>query len=551
MRRTQPIHNQTELQTTHQNIGWMKPLIPGSGSILRLVAVAIVALTLLPLGYLVLRAAGADSGIHFLVSQRTLKIVGNSLKLTGAVTLSASLIGVLVAWLTTRTDLPLRRLWLITSLLPLVIPSFIGALAYVAALGPQGMLQHALASLGITSIPSIYGFNGAWISITLFTYPYVVLPVRAALLSMDPSLEESARSLGSDRWSVFRRVTIPQLRPALATGMLLTALYTLSDFGAVTVMRYNAFTRAIFLQYTSSFDRNRAAMLSLVLVILALGLLVAQRRIASSKRNYRAGGPSTARQLRPVGLGRWRFPSIIFCALLILAGLITPTVILITWLLQSMRAGLGPFSGAFIGSTLNTLTVSGLAALSVGLLAIPLSLLSARTDSRLNRWLVNLSYLGNSLPGVVVALAMVFFAANYLPALYQTLPLLIFGYSVRFLPLSVGATRSALTQINPRYEEAGRSLGVPAWKVNLRITMPLVRSGILGGMALVFLSVMKELPTTLLLAPTGFKTLAIQIWSAQNEAYHTLIGAPALLLISASALSLLLIVDHDNQKGLL
>jgi iron(III) transport system permease protein len=197
----------------------------------------------------------------------------------------------------------------------------------------------------------------------------------------------------------------------------------------------------------------------------------------------------------------------------------------------------------------NTLSVSGLAAVVVALAAFPLALLANRAASRWGRWLVGLSYTGNVLPGIVVALALVFFAANYLPAWYQTIPLLVVGYATRFLPLSLGATRSALAQINPRLEEAGRCLGLHPWQVALRVTVPLARSGIVAGAALVFLSAMKELPTTLILSPIGMRTFATRIWSVYEEAMLVLIGGPGLLLIAASALSLLIILRQDQPLG--
>ncbi len=133
-------------------------------------------------------------------------------------------------------------------------------------------------------------------------------------------------------------------------------------------------------------------------------------------------------------------------------------------------------------------------------------------------------------------------AANALPALYQTLPILIFGYGVRFLPLSIGATRSALTQINPRLGDASRSLGLSAWQTTRRVTLPLMRAGVLGGMALVFLNTMKELPTTLMLSPTGFRTLTTHLWTAQTNGDWALAAAPALVIVAVSALSLVFIL---------
>jgi len=459
-----------------------------------------------------------------------------------AVVVSAALIGIPFAWLTARTDLPMRRFWLVGGLLTLVIPSYIGAMMYIAAFGPRGLLQSALEPLGITEIPSIYGFFGAWLAITLFTYPYVVLPVRAALLNMDPALDESARSLGISRWKVFFRVTLPQLRPAMASGMLLTALYTLSDFGAVSLMKYDAFTRVIYLQYTSSFDRQRAAILSLVLVVVTIGLLVIERRAASKRHNYRVG-VGCQRRMSLVALGKWRVPALIFCGALILIGVFTPVAVLAFWFLR----GAGEKSVELLQPAINTLSAGGITAVVVGVIALPPALLSAHASSRFNRWLVQFAYLGNVLPGLVVALALVFFASNYLPSLYQTLPMLILGYSTRFLPLSIGATSSALTQINPRFEEVGRSLGLRSWQVTARIVAPLARGGILAGMALVFLSAMKELPTTLLLSPTGFETLPTEIWTANAQVQMARLGAPALLLIAVSALSLFVMLRQERK----
>ena len=192
-----------------------------------------------------------------LLRSRTLEVVLNTAALAGAVAISTIAIAVPLAWLTSRTDLPGRAFWSTAAALPLVIPSYIGAVVMVAAFGPRGMLQTALAPLGVERLPSIYGFTGSWLTLTLFTYPYVYLTVRAALRNLDPSLEEAARCLGYGPWRTFFAVTLPQLRPAAAAGGVLTVLYTLGDFGVVTLLRYDAFTRAIYVQYRSALDRAR------------------------------------------------------------------------------------------------------------------------------------------------------------------------------------------------------------------------------------------------------------------------------------------------------
>ena len=524
-------------------LGWRQFASP-----LQLSALVVIALSLLPLGYLLWRAqeAIAAGNLDYLLTPNSLRIIGNSLLLTIAVVLSASLISLPFAWLTARTDLPGRRLWLVLGMLPMAIPSYLGAVTLNRAFGPRGMLQGLLEPLGVERLPGLYGFFGAWLSLTLFTYPYIVLPLRAALMNVDPALEEAARSLGSNRWRSFRRITLPMLRPSLAIGMLLTALYTLSDFGAVSVMQFSAFTRAIYLQYTLPFSgRSNAALLSLVLLAIALLLLFLERRVSSRRRHFRDIS-GARRSLKPVRLGIWRGPALFFCLTLLSASVFTPIVVLVTWLARKQPNYALPLDLPTL--TINTLGAGALTALVVAVAALPLAYLATRSPSPLNRVLARLSYLPNALPGIVIALALIFFATRHMLSLYQTFPFLLLGYGVRFLPLSVGATRSALGSVNTRYEEAARSLGLRPAMVIWHITMPLARAGILAGMALVFLNVVKELPTTLLLSPTGFQTFATYIWNSYDEAIFSQIARPGLILIALCALSLVPVFALERQR---
>jgi iron(III) transport system permease protein len=196
---------------------------------------------------------------------------------------------------------------------------------------------------------------------------------------------------------------------------------------------------------------------------------------------------------------------------------------------------------------MNTSGVSAVTAVVVAIVAMPLALLVVRSKSRLDNTLVGLAYTGNVLPGIVIALALVYFAANYATPIYQTIPLLILGYATRFLPFSIGSTRSALTQINPKLEEVAHSLGLSRWQVIWRVTVPLAKTGILAGAALVFLNVMKELPTTLILHPIGFETFSTRIWTFYEEAFLPQIGLPGFLLMGVSALGLILVLWRDKQ----
>lgn len=514
--------------------------INGAPVALWLPALVVVAVVLLPLVYLVIRAwDGGDELWRLLWRARTFTLLKNTVSLAVLVTLGSVLISVPIAWLLHRTDLPLRRLWAVVTVLPLAIPSYVGGFAMVAALGPRGMLQGWLETLfGVERLPSIYGLWGAALLLTLLTYPYVLLTLNSAMGGLDGSLEDAARSLGYGSWRTFFLVTLPLLRPAIAAGGLLVALYTIGEFGAVSMLRFDTFTRAIYVQYTASLDRSLAAGLALVLVLLTcliLGLEVWTR----GRGRYFRSSVGAARPVELVRLGRWTPVALSFCGLIVTLGLVLPVGVIVYWLVRGMRNGQA--TDILWEATVNSTYVSGLAALAAVVAALPIVVLSVRHSGFFSGLLERLCYTGYALPGIVIALSLVFFGANYALWLYQTMAMLVLAYVIRFLPQAIGAMRAALVQVSPHFEEAARSLGSSTPKVWLRVTGPLVRSGIVSGAALVFLTVMKELPVTLLLRPIGFNTLATRIWGSTVDGFWTRAAGPALLLIALSALSMLLI----------
>lgn len=522
--------------------------LPQAPLIIWLPALIFALLMMLPLLYLVIRSAelGIDGLWRYISRARTLSVLWQTMLLAVSTTLLTTLIGVPLAWLTTRTDLPGRRMWLILSVLPLVIPSFVGGYVIRAAFGPRGMLQELLEEpFGVTRLPEIYGFPGALLALSLFSYPYVLLSVRSALRGLDPALEESARSLGHGTWSTFFRLTVPLLRPAITSGALLVALYTLSDFGAVSLMQFDSFTRAIYVQYTSSLNRSGAAVLALMLVILTFSILALESWTRGQVRYYSVGSGSKRRH-QPIKLGRWTWLALLFCAIIVLLALILPLGVLTFWLIRGLSAG--NTLRSLWEATANSLYASGLAAIATTLVALPIAFWVVRYPGRQSHTVERMAYIGYALPGVVVALSLVFFGARYVPLLYQTIFIMIFAYTVRFLPQALGSVESALQQVSPRMEEAARSLGYSPLAVLFRITFPVARGGITSAAALVFLTTMKELPVTLILGPLGFQTLATRIWSATDEGFFARAAAPALILVLFSALSMIPVLLSTREK---
>ena len=511
-------------------------------------ALLVGAAMLLPALYLVIRGASAsDQAWDLLFRVRTLETLGRTTLLIVCVTSLSAAIAVPAAWLTARSDLPFRKVWTVLLALPLVIPSFVGAFLYASALGPRGMLQGLLeAAFGVQRLPDIYGLTGATLVLTLLSYPYLFLTVRGAIANLDPATDESARSLGHGAWSAFFRVTLPQLKPSIAAGSLLVALYTLSDFGAVSLMRYNTFTFTIYQQYESSIDRSIAAVLSLVLVAMAVVILMAEGYTRGRQRYYRSGA-GAAREAAAVKLGRWRWLAMASFGVVLALALALPTGMLAFWLARGVSAG-EPLLLLW-GATLNSVYVSAAAALVTVAMAIVMAVLLVRYPTRLNRVLEPVGFTGYALPGVVVALALVYFGAQYARPLYQTHWLLIFAYAALFFPVALGSVRAALLQVSPRLEDAARGLGHNPLRVMLRITAPLMRSGVIMGAAMVFLLTMKELPATLILGPVGFKTLATAVWSASSEAFFAQAAAPALMLILMSSVPMTLLVMREKRAG--
>jgi iron(III) transport system permease protein len=283
--------------------------------------------------------------------------------------------------------------------------------------------------------------------------------------------------------------------------------------------------------------------------LIALTLLIVsyEARFYGRARYHRAG-PSTSRLPIQIALGGWRWPALALCTLVGGLGLLLPAGVLLYWLVRGLRAG--EVLSTLGTATLNSLAASGSGAVVVVLAAIPVAVLVVRYPGRASHILDRLTYSAFALPGIAIALALVYFGINYARPLYQTLPMLLLAYAVLFLPQAIGALRTGLLQISPSLEEAARSLGRSPFRAFLTVTAPLLRPAFLAAASLVFLTAMKELPATLILAPTGFRTLATDVWSSVSEAFFARAAAPALLIVLLSSVSMTLFTLRGREPEL-
>jgi iron(III) transport system permease protein len=506
-----------------------------------LVLPVLIVLTgvLVPLGYLVLRAFQAEFAtlVELVIRKRTLTLFLNTLGLTAGVLVATSAIALPMAWFTARLDFAGRQILTVLGVLPLAVPGYVMAYVLLATTGEFGTLAKTMGLI----IPRLDGYDGALLALSLTTFPYLYLNLRTALLGLDTKLEETARSLGSGRLDVFVRVILPQLRPAFLAGGLLVGLHVLGDFGVVSLMRYETFSYALYLQYTASYDRIYAAWLALILLALTVLALALEAYLLKGLL-YHSGDGGNRADREKVKAGSWSWVAYIFGGTIGFVSVGLPVLTVGDWMIGSPDgfewAGLGE---ALWNSVVASVPAAGLSAL----LAIPIAYVGVRYESLWSRMLERVAYLGYATPRLAFALAWIVFVLAMLPWGYQTLWVLIFVYALHFMAEAVGPIRSALYQTSPSLEEAARSLGSGPLGIFVKILFPLLRPGILVSVAFVFLSAMKELPLTLLLAPPGFQTLATNTWSYAEEAMFGSAAPYALTIMLFSACFVGLLLEQE------
>lgn len=502
------------------------PRRPTATALSLLVAVVV----LLPLVFLLQQAADAgwSEVRRVLFRQLSLDLLTNMVSLAAIVAICTAVLGVSAAWCVERTELPGRKVWAVLLVLPAAIPDFV-----------VGYAWHSIR-------PTLTGLHAAAFVMSLDLYPLVYLPVAAALRRVDPALEETARSLGDGPLRVFRRVTLPQIRPALLGGCLVVTLALLAEFGAFEILGFQTFTTEIFAERLV--DQGAAAALALLLVALGIVVLGGESVVGGRGRISRsASGAARAVARRP--LRRMRFPVLAFLTGLVTLALAVPIGTLVYWLLASHHSTL-PASATLFSATWATVRYAGGAALLATVAALPVTLLANGERSRVGRLLERSTYLIQSVPGVVIALTLVFFSIRYVNRLYQSGGLLVIAYALLFFPLALVCLRASVAQAPPRLGEIGRSLGRRPVSVLLRVTVPIIAPGLAAAFSLVFLSAVTELTATLVLVPTGVQTLSTEFWAYQtNTSYGSAAPYAAMIVAIAAVPSVVLGTWFARRTG--
>ncbi|HVV74700.1 MAG TPA: iron ABC transporter permease [Mycobacteriales bacterium] len=456
-----------------------------------------------------------DAGWHeihaVLFRGRSAFLLKHTVVLCVLVVLLAAVIGVACAWCTERGGLPLRRLWTVLLVMPVAIPDFV--------------VGYAWHSIDATLNPLF----GATLVMTLGTYPLVYLPVAAALRRADPAMEDTARSLGSRPWRIFVRITLPLIRTAVLGGCILVALTVLSEYGAFEILRYQTFTTEIFTEF--KFDAAAAGALAIPLV--GLGLLVLAIEGLVPRRQVARTAPRRA--LAPRRRAWWQIPAALGLLAVVALGVGVPIGTLTYWMVQSHHTTL-PATATLASATWTTVRYSAWGALASVVLALPVAMMTFRRTTPARLVIERSTYVTQAVPGVVIALALVFFATHFFFRVYQTGTLLVAAYAIMHFPLALVCVRTSVAQAPYRLVDVGRSLGRGSGYVFVRVVLPLIAPGLIAGFCLVFLTAVTELTATLVLAPIGVQTLATQFWAYQSEVAYGAAAPYALVIVLLAVL---------------
>ena len=485
----------------------------------------VAALALIPIGYLLVRASQKPLAetMQLLLRPKTLEVLATTSALVAGVVFTTVVMGVAMAIGLHYVRLPFRRLLIIPAVLPLAIPSYVFTYTWIAL------------------IPQFSGFFAAGFILSITTLPYVILATLSGLRTVDTSQIEVARSLGLTLVQTFRRVVYPQVKGHISAGALLAALYTISDFGAVSLLNVETLTVTIQNMYKASYDRSAAAVISFVLIAFSTLVVLADERVKKQTPDGNAIKAYSAKN--SLINNTWlRIAVIGSIALYAFNAVVIPFYVLISRFLGNQVA----IDWAdLITAAISTVAVAALGALIALVISAPLGIVLSGPSTRVGTIAQRIITVGHGLPGVVVGLAVVSVGSK-LGALYQTTFLLAFAYALLFLAKSVASMSSSLSRVPNSVKDVASTLGMNQWMVIKRVVAPIAAPGIGLGTILVFLTAMKELPATLMLRPTGFDTLATQIWSAASINRFNEAAPYALILVLIAALPTFLISRPDK-----
>jgi len=534
-------------------------------SFLSLVAAALAVLVSLPVASVIVNVFQPDkAGVWAHLAETVLaEYVVNSLALALGAGLGAALLGTGAAWIVAMYHFPGRRLMEWALLLPLAMPTYVIAYAYTDFFQFPGPLQTALRegfgwSRGDYWFPEVRSLEGAILIFSLVFYPYVYVLARGAFVERSGTLMEAARSLGLGPRAAFFRVALPLARPAVAGGVALVIMESLAEFGAVSYFGVPTFTTGIYRAWYAFGDPVAASQLAAgLLAVVALALML--EKASRGRARFDDGGGRCSP--RPCLAGGASLLASVACMLPLFGGFLLPGGLLL-WM--AMSSGDSQFGLKYVDLAGNSLTLASIASLFAVIVALLLAYAGRARPGQLMAGVKRLASLGYAVPGTVIAVgalipltaldhALIAWARQYWGAslglvITGTATALVFAYLARFLAVALNAVESSLVRIRPSLDEAARSLGASRIGLLARVHVPLLSGGLVSGLLLVFVDVMKELPATIVLRPFNFETLATQVYILAADERLAEAATPSLLIVAVGLIPVMLLSRTMRKK---
>ncbi|TYA50527.1 iron ABC transporter permease [Aggregatibacter actinomycetemcomitans] len=513
--------------------------------------------------------------VQILKQQETYEALLNSLFIASGVTIMSTCVGTFFAWLVTRTDLPYKGFMKVMFLVPFMLPSFIGALAWKMLLSPRaGYINwFFMDTLGFEEpVFNIYSYAGIMAVETMYLFPFVFIQVCGALERMDPTLEESARISGAGLFTITRKITIPLVMPSIVSGALLIMLYSMAHFGTVAVLGIeNGIFNIPTLIYerihqsAGSFDAIRTGtVLATVLVFTAAFIIWLQNKVLNRGRFQIIAGKS----FRPVEvkLRGLRMPLLIICLLYIAFTIVLPTATIflvgglktyglpITWENLTMENYKFILSEWQLTKDVIRNSVSlGLAAAVITMFAsVMISYVIVKMRIRGKAILEFLGMLPFSVPGSVIALGVILaWSGKFGINLYNTVWIILIAYIARYMAFSLKANSAALEQVHDSLVEAARACGASMWQSLKDIVIPLVRPGMIAAFFLIFLPALRELTVSVMLYGPSTRTIGVAIYTLNEDGetvYSAALAGIALIIIVVGQTVIKRYAEKKTQK---
>ena len=482
------------------------------------------------------------------------QVLKNTVILLLMVTLISGVIGTALAWVTSMYRFPGQRFFAWALMLPLAMPAYVLAFVTVGIVDFSGPLQTALREFGFTTaIPSVRNVWGAGLVLSLAFYPYVYLLARQAFLSQGRRAIEAGQMLGLSRSKVFFRLALPQALPWVIGGLLLASMETLADFGAVSVFNVDTFTTAIYKAWFGFFSLTTAAQLAALLIGVVFIVVLFEQYWQAKRGNTITQGSS--KRFEASKPAKWGMA--LLCILVFLIAFLIPFLQLLYWTTLNFQQD---FDARYIDFVTNSLMIASMTTIFIAFLAIIIAWVKRQYPDKSTKLMTTLANLGYVVPGTVLAVGifipiawldnqLIAFGITSAQFLSGSVIVMLLALSTRFMTVSFQPVDRQLQRLTVNQEAAAKLLSDSPYQRWRQVMLPVLSPGVLTGLLMGFVEVMKEMPITLMTRRQGWDTLAVRVFEMTSEGMWGRAALPSLLIVLVGLIPVWVLLRQSDKQG--